>query len=574
MIEHSLSEVCWCQPADEKGYACNTAAEFRAEIGSIVFLCPDRQTDTDGDGICEPCPYMIQTSGDEPGAQCVLDGLRVLEAICWWLVSMLFFMAFTASFRFSRTVGFEGVPRLIEDISQESGKLIVTVVGHHNLFMLAPNHSIPVTLWFTGHFLLDSAPSKRIDFRARPLHFNTLELLDSQGEPLDFRADTSMGLLRLSMPRAMFHSALRGVQIPLFVQILTLATAWLLLSFLLQPSWPEVLLLVVGPSSFAIAISMLWHFLLRPQSSLTRRLERFAVELKKRRPHPTACHKGPSRAIAVRDVVELEEKFGAFIKDRNMYYIDPNILRQLTKHDKLSYAELVGPQTMQWFVSHWWGTQFRVYCKTLRRHAKAVCDTSDEASWGGTSYWICTFSNNQYHIKEELGKSHVESSFYLALHSGMCQGTCMILDEMAMPLKRSWCLFELLQTIELERTQANFRGLLFCTEHGVLNFGASTVEMSMQIGERLASLSLRDAEATTEEDKNMIAKLVLQQMESFGKIDAALREHVSAALGICRNRVDTDFAKLFRKLGALRAESEGQFSELPPPAEEMLARAC
>ncbi|CAE7802014.1 unnamed protein product, partial [Symbiodinium necroappetens] len=66
------------------------------------------------------------------------------------------------------------------------------VVGHHNLFMLAPNHSIPVTLWFTGHFLLDSAPEKRVDFRARPLHFNTLELLDSQGEPLDFRADTSM----------------------------------------------------------------------------------------------------------------------------------------------------------------------------------------------------------------------------------------------------------------------------------------------------------------------------------------------------------------------------------------------
>ena len=34
----------------------------------------------------------------------------------------------------------------------------------------------------------------------------------------------------------------------------------------------------------------------------------------------------------------------------------------------------------------------------------------------------------------------------------------------------------------------------------VLNFGASTVEMSMQIGERLSTLSLQDAEATTEED--------------------------------------------------------------------------
>ncbi|CAE7213387.1 unnamed protein product [Symbiodinium pilosum] len=97
---------------------------------------------------------------------------------------------------------------------------------------------------------------------------------------------------------------------------------------------------------------------------------------------------------------ELYEKFCGFIKDRNMYYIDPNILRRLTAHHKLSYAELVGPQKVQWFVSHWWGTRFQVYCMALQRHAKAVCETADDAIWGATSYWICTFSNNQYQIKE------------------------------------------------------------------------------------------------------------------------------------------------------------------------------
>ena len=77
-------------------------------------------------------------------------------------------------------------------------------------------------------------------------------------------------------------------------------------------------------------------------------------------------------------------------------------------------------------VSHWWGTRFQVYCMALQRHAKAVCETSDEATWGATSYWICwalsctgcwvsetsdgcctgqgTFSNNQYQIKEESCK--------------------------------------------------------------------------------------------------------------------------------------------------------------------------
>ncbi|CAE7799202.1 unnamed protein product, partial [Symbiodinium sp. CCMP2456] len=85
----------------------------------------------------------------------------------------------------------------------------------------------------------------------------------------------------------------------------------------------------------------------------------------------------------------------------------------------------------------------------------------------------------------------------------------------------------------------------------VLNFGASTVEMSMQIGERLSTLSLEDAEATTEQDKNMITQLVLQEMESFGKINTVLREHIGHALGICRDRVDDDFDTLFVKLGTL-----------------------
>ena len=45
----------------------------------------------------------------------------------------------------------------------------------------------------------------------------------------------------------------------------------------------------------------------------------------------------------------------------------------------------------------------------------------------------------------------------------------------------------------------------------VLNFGASTVEMSMQIGERLSTLSLEDAEATTEQDAVMLCSLHLQR---------------------------------------------------------------
>ena len=41
----------------------------------------------------------------------------------------------------------------------------------------------------------------------------------------------------------------------------------------------------------------------------------------------------------------------------------------------------------------------------------------------------------------------------------------------------------------------------------------------MRIGERLISLSLRDAEATTEKDKTMISDLVQKSRGSFDEID-------------------------------------------------------
>eukprot|EP00438_Fugacium_kawagutii_P002126 Skav218476 [mRNA] locus=scaffold538:1119342:1125249:+ [translate_table: standard] len=181
----------------------------------------------------------------------------------------------------------------------------------------------------------------------------------------------------------------------------------------------------------------------------------------------------------------------------NMYYLDPNIVRPLTAKVKLSFSEFIGPDEVEWFVSHWWGTSVSTYCSALKRHAFEVKTDVMNLAWGSTA--------GQYKIAEELGGGeHTESSFYKALHSQGLKGTCMILDEMTMPLMRSWCLFELLQTIELEeKSQAEMRpfgGLLFCTAVGVLNFGSSTVEMSMKIGERLLNLSLRDAQATTDKD--------------------------------------------------------------------------
>ena len=145
-----------------------------------------------------------------------------------------------------------------------------------------------------------------------------------------------------------------------------------------------------------------------------------------------------------------------------------------------------------------------------------------------TSYWICTFSNNQWKVSEELGHGNVEdSSFYLALRGG-CQGTLFVLDEEVLPLTRSWCLFELFQTELLSReveqncetrqtreTHQSAFQLLLGTSSGVMNYGESSMDLALKISKKLATLRLQDAQASCPEDKLMINEAVSKHPGGF-----------------------------------------------------------
>lgn len=91
-----------------------------------------------------------------------------------------------------------------------------------------------------------------------------------------------------------------------------------------------------------------------------------------------------------------------------------------------------------------------------------------------------------------------ESSFFKTLLSGFCEGICMILDELATPLTRSWCLFEYLHALELSESRRfdNFQGLLFCHSSGVLNHGSASIDISLALGDCVGQLRLEDAEAS------------------------------------------------------------------------------
>ena len=156
--------------------------------------------------------------------------------------------------------------------------------------------------------------------------------------------------------------------------------------------------------------------------------------------------------------------------------------------------------------------------------------------WRESAYWICTFSNSQWHVQAELGNGrcdlnhwrsslnlwgngfnrklrcrHIsildwfqltwicshgghfllirwqDSSFYLALNSPECRGTAMIIDEQVLPLQRVWCLFEVYQTIHLSRIRRaraaqTERFFLVWLGFPVFLFGAVAMDASRKNG--------------------------------------------------------------------------------------------
>lgn len=248
-----------------------------------------------------------------------------------------------------------------------------------------------------------------------------------------------------------------------------------------------------------------------------------------------------------------------------MYYIEPNIVRPLTNKWQLSLADVLGASRVVWFVSHWWGLAFTHTMSAL------TCHTSATHTGGAQSYWICTFSNNQWNLKEEIPGKLEDSSFFQTLLSGFCQGVAMVLDDVATPLTRSWCLFEYLHAVELSQSQQfeNFQGLRLCHSSGILDLGFASVEVALGLGERLTSLRLEEATASRREDKQMIDALVIKKMGSFANINRVLKSAIERAMKAAAENTQAKFEGMRSKLKEQIEESnlgdEADEPALAPP---------
>lgn len=428
----------------------------------------------------------------------------------------------------------------IADISDAQGqKLVVTTSIAHQI--LKSKKAREVTFHNTEVPDLEKEPWKVSALSSFQL---TLQA-DHRENPLD----TSMGTLRLKFPLGFLVTGFWRCPTICWCLLFLAATV----AIMSRLTWLLTLLLcrlgfLLGWSAFA--------FRRRARTPLAKRLRQF---LKEWPLQLQSCPRGPERSITVGKLQDFLQFFDTFIKERSMYYVCGNIIKPLTEPFQLSWAEMVGPDPMEWFVSHYWGMAARHLGEAIRKHAQSASSTD----WRDTAYWICTFSNSQWDVKAELGNGQwQESSFYKALQSPRCKGTAMIIDEQVWPLQRIWCLFEVYHTIRLTAT-GHFQGLRLCTSTGVLQEGQAGTDVAVAVARTAANLDTCGAKATSEGDRQMIHALIEAMPGGFAAMNSFVRETICLALEASNIHYEKTFKTLVAELTASIAKDEDERAPLP-----------
>ncbi|CAL1139956.1 unnamed protein product [Cladocopium goreaui] len=457
---------------------------------------------------------------------------------------------------------------LINDVSQQNGRWIVSACGRRILWIFPwlPN-IYHVRFSRTGNPGLDHPqepiraiaipgigqrfailepgenPQSNREFnRGGYLRRSTTNLLE-EGEVCSFSSlDTSKGRLYIQCPAVLISG-----------RLIPSGVAFLLLSFLAWPLLMQArerrtwLLAGLGFTSVIATIVIAIASLSAPRPAIQANLSNFRSLL----PKPQKVPRGAARALEVESISNLLVQFQFFIGNRNMYYVSTNILLPITEPLALSFAEMVGPKQTKYFVSHYWGTPFEHAMHSVVKHAQLA----EGRRWKHAPYWICSFSNNQWDIEEELGSGDLaQSSFYLALTDPRTCATVMLLDEEAKALSRAWCLFEVLQTCLLSQRIPTFQGLLLCTPSGVLNKddgqsgGSVSIDTAIAVAQTLKNLRLEEAAATNPADKEMIDALVERYPGKHEAMNRFVRAQIRNALRLIKEKHNETFVKLLMEL--------------------------
>ncbi|CAK9051636.1 EGF and pentraxin domain-containing protein 1 [Durusdinium trenchii] len=370
-----------------------------------------------------------------------------------------------------------------------------------------------------------------------------LQIYTEPGCPLAKRAETSIGTFRPTPLAEAFGSVFLGIPVVLWMGVSI--AGMIAMALLIHIPWWYYIATFVFDFFVVLALRLLQrrHDAATPLQAL---LDSYKAKVMT---NPTPCGPGPLRSVNVGKLCKFEEHFRPILQRRSMYYVCPNLVKPLTKEKEVSFAEFVGCDLVDWFISHFWGLPFCDFILSLQQHAKHHAE-----NWEDVRYWICTFSNNQWKMDEEIPRDAppTESSFFKALTSPTCLGTGMMMDVDVTPLKRSWCLFEMLHTFrQRDHTQERpiaFQGLLMLTPQGVLNTGRGSLDTALRIGQRLTTLKLEEATAAEIADKEKIDAEVRAQEGGFPAINAKLRSEICQVLEQMASTFTEDLSELARQL--------------------------
>jgi len=562
-------------------YFCGPG-EYAVDSGegiSCVMCGAGTFTSSYGSTECNVCPVGMTTA--EGDAECQFSASYIISSFV--VGALLAIAAVLLSLSVRRSV-------LIDDISLQGRAVVVTSSGPHLLEqwpLRFVGGSMPVTI--------ADVPDRGLrqgQFRVRIIDKTALAVLTADGKPICQRVDASMGRLEVPVLMGILCTGRSKVTVALIVPLLLASAAALIVG---TPLAARESCLAAALSSACGAAALLWRECSRARrrhhtskgAALIKFKKRLAQTFDKysQQPSPYSCNAtsltaapdvvdggrsstqgsepravtmSGQRALSIGQVLDLMESFGPLIRDRNMYYVVPELVKPLTELDRLSYAEVAGCGKVDWFVSHYWGDPFGEFVQSLQGHAQSCAQrmdcSGDAEAWRRIRYWICSLCINQWTVHLELGDKRIEDTpFFVALWNASCVGTVMVIQETAEPLKRSWCLFEVLQTFNrldncLDNSDtAEFQGLYFATRSGVLNAGTAPVDTVLQIGAHIGDIYFEHAHASEQKDKDMINQEV-QNRGGFAVLNQFVRAAVWDIVLESKEKLETSILDIGSKL--------------------------
>jgi hypothetical protein len=122
-----------------------------------------------------------------------------------------------------------------------------------------------------------------------------------------------------------------------------------------------------------------------------------------------------------------------------------------------------------------------------------------------------------------------------------------MLDTDGAPLKRFWCLYEIMTVMRL-REDGRDMPLDLCTPEGVINQGTVRADVGLRLAAMVGKIDVAAAECWHEEDRRMITEAINTHLGGFERMNEQIRLFVLQGLQIMHEGMTDEFYKTMNEL--------------------------